>query len=137
MTDKFLHHRPGRLIDDRFDLAPPADSGSVDDFQSFGWLRGIRDRATMLELRKKSGDVMAIGYSWIERVEFNPTDGITLHVHGEKICIKGRNLNAETRPEVRLFQGITRHRVAWVQEADRPASVKGSERATIIEEIVW
>jgi hypothetical protein len=137
MTDKFLHHRPGRLIDDRFDPAPGADSGSVDDFQSFGWLRGIRDRATMLELRKKSGDVMAIGYNWIERVEFNPTDGITLHIHGDKILIKGRNLNAEIRPEVRLFQGIARHRIAWVQEADRPGSLNGGDRATIIEEITW
>jgi RNase P/RNase MRP subunit p29 len=137
MADKFLHHRLGRTMDDRFDPAPSADSGGVDDFHSFGWLRGIRERATMLELRKKSGDVMAIGYSWIERVEFNPTEGITLHVHGEKIRIKGRNLNAETRPEVRLLQGIARHRVAWVQEADRPGNVNGGERATIVEEIVW
>jgi RNase P/RNase MRP subunit p29 len=135
MTDKFLHHRPGRLIDDRLD--PSADSSGVNDFHSFGWLRGIRERATMLELRKKSGEVMAIGYSWIEHVEFSPTDGITLHVHGDKIRIKGRNLNAETRPEVRLFQGIARHHVAWVQEADRPGSLNGSERATIIDEIVW
>ena len=137
MADKFLHHRPGRTIDDRLDPAPSVDSGGVDDFHSFGWLRGIRERATMLELRKQSGDCLAIGYSWIERVEFNPSDGITLHVHGDKIHIKGRNLNAEARPEVRLFQGIARHRVAWVQEADRPGSLNGSERATIIETIVW
>jgi hypothetical protein len=137
MSDKFLHHRLGRLTEDRFDLVPSGDGGAVDDFHSFGWLRGMRERATMLELRKKSGDVMAIGYGWIERVEFNPTDGITLHVHGDKIQIKGRNLNAEIRPEVRLFQGITRHRVAWVQEADRTGGLKHSERATIVEEIVW
>jgi len=66
----------------------------------------------MLELCKKSGNLTAIGYSWIGRMEFNPTDGITSHVHGDKIHIKGRNLNAEARPEVRLFQGIARHRVA-------------------------
>jgi hypothetical protein len=91
----------------------------------------------MLELRKKSGDVLAIGYHWIERVEFNPTDGITLHVHGDKIRIKGRNLNAEIRPEVRLFDGIARHRVAWVQEADRSSNLNGSERATVVEKIEW
>jgi RNase P/RNase MRP subunit p29 len=125
------------LGENRFEPVPSTDGCAVDDFHSFGWLRGIRERATMLELRKKSGDVMAIGYNWIERVEFNPTDGITLHVHGEKIRIKGRNLNVESRPEVRLFQGIARHRVAWVQEADRPGSLKGSDRATIIEEIAW
>jgi hypothetical protein len=137
MTDRFLHHRPGRVLDDRFDSGLSADSGGVDDFHSFGWLRGIRERATMLELRKKSGDVIAIGYSWIERVEFNPTDGITLRVHGEKIHIKGRNLNGEVRPEVRLFQGIARHRVAWIQEADRPGGMNGNERKTIVEGIVW
>jgi hypothetical protein len=137
MTDKFLHHRPGRVLDDRFDSGPSADSGGVDDFHSFGWLRGIRERATMLEFRKKSGDVMAIGYSWIERVEFNPTEGITLHVHGEKIRIKGRNLNAEIRPEVRLFQGITRHRVAWVQETDRLNSMNKRDGVAFVEEICW
>jgi hypothetical protein len=137
MSDKFLHHRPGRLIEDRLDPTPSPDSGGVDDFHSFGWLRGIRERATMLELRKKSGDVIAIGYSWIERVEFNPTEGITLHVHGDKVQIKGRNLNAEVRPEVRLFQGIARHRVAWVRETDRPGRLKVGEEATIVEEIVW
>jgi hypothetical protein len=66
-------------------------------------------------------------------VEFNSTQGTTLHVHGDKIQIKGRNLNAE----VRLFQGIARHRVAWVQEVDRPGSLNGGERTTLIEEIVW
>ena len=91
----------------------------------------------MLELRKKSGEVIAIGYHWIERVEFNPTDGITLHVHGDTIRIKGRNLNAEVRPEVRLFQGIARHRVAWVKEADRPGSMRADERRIIVDEIVW
>jgi hypothetical protein len=72
-----------------------------------------------------------------ERVEFNPSEGITLHVNSEKIGIKGRNLNAEIRAEVRLFQGIARHRVAWVQEAGRSAGMNGAERATIVEEIIW
>ena len=137
MTDKFLHHRPGRVLDDRFDSGPSVDSGGVDDFHSFGWIRGIRERALMLELRKKSGVVMAIGYSWIERVEFNPTDGITLHVHGDKVQITGRNLNAEARPEVRLFQGIARQRVAWIQESERRLSLNGSEQTTIVDEIRW
>jgi hypothetical protein len=86
---------------------------------------------------RKSGEVVAIAYSWIERVEFNPTEGITLHVHGDKIRIKGRNLNAEARPEIRLFQGIARHRVAWVQEADRPGTMNSSETTAIVEKIDW
>lgn len=45
--------------------------------------------------------------------------------------------NREARPEVRLFQGIARHRVAWMQEAVRSGSLNGGERATIAEEISW
>jgi len=137
MTDKFLHHRPGRLSDDRFDLVPSGDGNAVDDFHSFGWLRGVRERAPMLELRKKSGNVIAIGYSWIGRVEFEPSEGIILHAHDEKIRIIGRNLNAEVRPEIRLFHGITRHRVAWIRESDNRSSLKSGEHLVIIDEIAW
>ena len=51
--------------------------------------------------------------------------------------MKARNLNAETRREVPLFQGITRHNVAWMWDVDRTESLNGSERAKIVEEIVW
>ncbi len=91
----------------------------------------------MLELRKKSGNLTAIPYSWIERVDFNPTVGITLHAQGEEIHIKGRNLNSEARPNVRLFQGITQHRVTWVREANRRRDLNVSEYITVIEEISW
>lgn len=42
------------------------------------------------------------------------TKGIALHLAGQKIRIKGRNLNAEARQNVRLFEGITRHRIPWI-----------------------
>ena len=61
---------------------------------------------------------------------------IILHARGGKFCIKGRNLNAEARPEVRLFQGIARQRVAWVQEPDRPGNLNTSDRATVVEDTV-
>ena len=75
-------------------------------------------------------------YTWIERVEFKPSDGITARTNGQKIGVKVRNLNAEVRPEARWFQGIARHRVAWIQEADRPGGLNGPERPTIVEQIV-
>ena len=52
----------------------------------------------MLELRKKTGNILAASYSWIEKVKFDPSKGITLHAQGQKIRIRGRNLNGETRP---------------------------------------
>lgn len=96
------------------------DSGLEDSCACFGYLRGTRDRAVMLELRKKDGNIHAIGYGWIERAEYDPSVGITLHALGRSIRISGRNLNSPQSGGVgvRLFEGIIRHRVTWIHEAD-------------------
>ena len=107
----------------------PADLGA------FGWLRGIHDRAVMLELRRKDGSVVAFPYAWLERAEFDPSEGITLKFGMEKVKINGRNLNTEARPNVRLFFGIVRHRVPWVQEADRPAAMAAVKNTIVIDSI--
>jgi hypothetical protein len=118
--------------DDVIDLA----NGS-EDLGSFNYLRGTRDRATMLEFRKKDGIVLALGYGWLERAEFNPSDGITLHFSGRKIRIQGRNLNAEVRPTVRLFEGITRHRIVWLREAKSAELLVAQQDACVIDLIEW
>lgn len=117
--------------------AAPTDLEAIDDLGSYGWLRGIRDRAQMLELRKKNGNILAVGYGWLERAEFDPSIGITLTVLGQPVRITGRNLNAERRPMIRLFSGIARHRVPWVQEADEPTAMKADKEDTVIESIEW
>ncbi len=113
------------------------DIDAADDLGGFGWLRGVKDFSRMLELRRKDGSILAVGYGYMDHVEFNPSEGITLSVAGRKIRIKGRNLNAEVRPTVRLFEGITRHRVPWIQEADRAAGMEAGERETVIDSIDW
>jgi hypothetical protein len=134
MCDKILQKYTGKS-GEKFSESGATDEPEIaDDLGAFGWLRG-RDRAIMLELRKKNGNILAIGYSWLERVEFDPSEGITLHVVGQTIRIKGRNLNGEARPNVRLFQGITRHKVPWIQEADEPAELQADKSATVIERI--
>jgi hypothetical protein len=115
----------------------PSDLNGTDDLGCFGWLRGIRDRAVMLELRKKDGNILAVGYGWLERAEFDPSEGITLHGAGGKVRIKGRNLNVEVRQSIRLFEGITRHRVPWIQEASEPDSVEADPKSTVIDGIEW
>ncbi len=92
------------------------DPELTEDFGAFGWLRGVRERAVMLELKLRTGNIVAVGYGWLERAEFDPSVGITLLLPGRRIQIRGRNLNAEARPGVRLFEGITRHRVPWARE---------------------
>jgi hypothetical protein len=111
------------------------DAEVTEDLVSFGWLRGVRDRACSLELRKKTGNIVAIGYSYIEKQEFDPSEGITLHALGQKIRIKGRNLNAEMRPSMRLFEGICRHKVPFVREADEPMEMSADSKATVVERI--
>lgn len=110
MTDSLLNKytRPQTEPDD-----PQLET---EDLGSFGWLRGMRERATMLELRKKDGNITAIGYAWIEKIEFDPSEGITIHALGQQVKIQGLNLNAQVRPGVSLYLGLTRHRVTWIEE---------------------
>ena len=68
-------------------------------------------------------------------MEFDPSAGITLHALGKVIRIQGRHLNTELRPNVRLFQGLTKHRVPWIQAADEPARQDTSPVSTIVERI--
>jgi hypothetical protein len=112
-----------------------AEADTTDDLGAFGWLRGVRERAIMLELRKKDGGVTALGYAWLERAEFDPSAGITLTFTGKTVKLIGLNLNAEVRPLVRLFDGLTRHRVAWIQEADEPTALTADRRAVVVERI--
>jgi len=112
------------------------DLDPIEDLGCFGYLRGIRDRAVMLELRKKSGNCLAIAYSWIDRIEYDPSTGIHIHAGAITITIQGKNLNAEASSGRRLFEGLTRHRVSWIQEAKAERSFEpgGDSR---VEAIDW
>lgn len=135
MTDRLLDKYTKRPAADALKPEPEADE--AEDCGCFGWLRGVRDRSIMLELRKKDGHILAVGYSWLERVEFDPSEGITLHLPGRKVKITGSGLNADARPTVRLFDGIIRHRVPWIREADRTESLKSESDAVVVESIAW
>lgn len=125
MLQRYLGSREGR---------EPVREPVADDCGAFGQLRGIQSRALMLELRLRNGRIRAVGYGWLDRAEYDPAEGITLCVAGEKICIKGRNLNTEMRS---LFEGITRHKVLWIQEASRAEGMQADENEAVIEAIEW
>jgi hypothetical protein len=138
MTDDILKKYMGRNGGPPKDTETEADQDAAQDIDGvYGWVRGVRDRAISLELRKKDGCILAIPYGWIEKFEFEPSEGITLHAGGRKVSIKGRNLNAETRPLIRLFSGLCRHRVPWIVEADLPVQLKAAQTATVVEQIEW
>ncbi|MBK9126335.1 MAG: hypothetical protein IPM13_00840 [Phycisphaerales bacterium] len=138
MSDSAVLQRYVTNRDSRLGVAAEqSEADACDDLGAFGWLRGIRDRAVMLELRRKDGSIVAIGYGWLERVQFDSSEGITLSAAGQKIRIRGRNLNAEMRPSVRLFEGIARHRVPWVREAGHGEGLTAAEWTTVIDSIDW
>ncbi|MCC7390169.1 MAG: hypothetical protein IT431_15530 [Phycisphaerales bacterium] len=120
-------------------LDPPAPEPEVTeaDMGCFGWLRGVRERALMLELRKKDGHILALGYAWIERIEYQPERGITLHSPGRRVLLQGSGLNREVRPLVSLFGGLLRHRVPWVREDDRAGLLMSGETVVAVERIDW
>ena len=100
-----------------------------------GWLHGIKDRALMLELRLKTGNVLALGYAWMEKAEYDPTEGITLHFVNAKVRLRGRNLRKPLRTHLRLFDGLLRHRIPWIQEVDLAQAVRSGEEAPLVTEI--
>jgi hypothetical protein len=134
MSESLLEKYTTRALADR---AETIESDAADDLGCFGLLRGVRDRAVMLELRKRSGHVLAIGYGYLERAEFDPSEGIILHALGRSIKLKGRNLNGGANSAVTLFGGICRHRVPWVQEASRGAVLRVADSTPVVDAIEW
>lgn len=108
---------------------------TVDDMGGYGLLRGIRDRAYALELRKKDDTVLAIPYALIEQFLYSPTDGITLRASGREYRICGKHLNTSTTQGLSLYVGITRHRVTWIAERARSHAIGTS--CTIVETLSW
>ena len=113
------------------------DQEVAEDLGCFGWLRGARERAVMLVLRKKSGDCLALSYGFIERIEFNPSEGIAITTATTTVQVKGRNLNSEVRSGVRLFEQLTRHRVGWIQEVGQAAAMQVLEKTCVVESLSW
>lgn len=130
LLDKYVRSRPVSETARQGD-----DAGAIDDLGAFGWLRGVREHALMLELRLRDGSMTAFGYGWLDRLEWDPSKGITLYFGQRKVKIAGRNLNAEQRPTVQLVAGLVRHRVPWVQQASGPEVMEAPVRATVVETI--
>lgn len=131
MVDKYAKRSQG------IEAAMPEPDDPESDLGCFGWLRGTNERAVSLELRKKDGRILAIGYSWIDHVEYDPDIGITLHTPDRTVQIVGSGLNSEVRPGVSLFGGLIRHRVSWIAEHDRLNPLNQGGAKTEVEHIRW
>src|SRR5688572_11588932 len=86
----------------------PDDSGGIESFDAFGWLRGFEAKAVMLELRQRNGNRLGVAYAWIARILYDPSSGIVISAGDTKVTIVGRNLDVDVRPGVALYGGLLR-----------------------------
>jgi hypothetical protein len=131
MLDRYVGRPAGA------DLILPTDDAEPEAMGCFGLLRGARERAVSLELRRRTGECLAIPYGYVARLEFSPSGGILLCCGADTVRIRGRNLNHEVRPRLTLFGGLARHAVVWVCESDRAAALAAAGDAVVVEAIEW
>lgn len=129
-----------RLADLRRGAAPPAaaaeevetEADEVEELPggsvAFARLLSPRRPELMLELRRKSGDALALGYAYLVSIGFKRSEGLVLEFTGHRVKVKGRNLQA-------LFRGLVQQRVAFIQELDQMAEAALEETATTVTEI--
>lgn len=116
-------------------VIPMHEADGPDDLGMCGLLRGVKEQSTMLELRLRDGRATAFSYLDMSRADFDPSEGITLTFGQCIVKIIGRMLHVEIRPNVRLFDALVRHRIAWLREDDRAAIFESSNGAVLIERI--
>lgn len=133
VTDLFERHPVKRSVPS---ASPEPAAKSIESCDAFGWLANDRDRALMLEIRHANGDITALAYTPLESARFNPSTGITLSFSRTTVKLVGRNLNGGGRKTVRLFEGIIRHQVVWVVEADETTLAELLETDVVIDEII-
>jgi hypothetical protein len=131
---------PSQRFASRFGETPDVtqvEDSDCDDLGAFALLRGSSERAEMLELRRKTGNIRAIPYGWISKIDFDPSTGITLYVGEDKIQIRGRWLNRTGAQRDSLLRGICRHRVPWISESDQSGVLTAEKETIVIEKIEW
>jgi hypothetical protein len=89
--------------------------------KSFGYLRGIEDKAEALELRFLAGDSMWFPYSWLGTWQYNRSEGLLLKFNGDVVylvLIRGSKLDKPLDDgSANLTRaGLQRHRVVWIRE---------------------
>jgi hypothetical protein len=128
LNDRILSRRTSPPTED--------DPDSCDDCGAFGYLRGVRDRALMLDLKLKNGNREAFSYTLLERIQFDPSEGITLQYTGVSVKLRGRNLERLQTHGVALLEGLQRHRVPWIVESDELRSAAASDAVAVTEILI-
>ena len=97
------------------------DDTGEDSCAAFGYLRGIRERAEVLEIRFLNGNSVWFPYHWLGEWKFNPSDGLLLKFSGDlvyAVLIRGSNLSRPLSDSTTNLttSGLQRHRIVWMRE---------------------
>ena len=106
-----------RLIQQRSDA-----TGSENHFTA---ARGVRDSVIMLSIRKMDGNLLALPYMYLAKIEFDPSENLVLDLAGYQITICGYNLQE-------LYRLFCDHRIRSIRAADSAmeSKLEGSYTAT-------
>lgn len=107
---------------------------------AFGFLRGIRDRASTIEFRFRDGNTMWFPYSLLGQCRFDPSEGILLKFAGDLIyliLIRGSNLDRPINDgHMNLTSGgLQRQRITWVREMPEEDIQRAGEKAPTVDKI--
>lgn len=79
--------------------------------EAYSVLSADRAQKAMCEFRSKTGNAVALAYSYLVKAEFDPSRGIELDFSAHVVKLSGRNLAP-------VFSGLVAQRVAVVTETD-------------------
>jgi hypothetical protein len=115
MDDKFkgLVDKTRRQVADGRDTMPAAEGTEVEAVgsESYSVLSADRAQKAMCEFRLKTGNAVALAYSYLVKIDFDPSAGIEMDFSAHAVKITGKNLAA-------VFAGLVAQRVAVVTEID-------------------
>ncbi len=124
MTDKPTHK--DRLQQNAHLAAlalPPAKKDEAEEAScaAFGYLRGIKEKASVVEFRFRDGNTVWFPYGWLGPCRFDPSEGLLLKFSGDLVylvLIRGSNLDHPLNDgHMNLTSGgLQRHRVVWIRE---------------------
>ncbi|MBL7815677.1 MAG: hypothetical protein JNL70_11730 [Saprospiraceae bacterium] len=82
---------------------------SLSEFKFYGIEPQSNAQAVMLDIRLGNGNSQAFAYSYLTKVNFNPSEGIQIFAVDMCILLRGRNLNA-------IYSYLLMHRLTYIQE---------------------
>ena len=100
-----------------------------DDSTSHGSFIAVESYVAMLDLQLGNGNRMALPYSTLMKVTFDPSAGMTLHYPGEEVTLKGQRLES-------LYKAIAQQRVTSVRAVGSRIDIAVHGDNAIITEIV-